>query len=359
MLRRLGALMRRPRRRVVLLVLVLVAVVAGGGLLAWRLTREEPTRLAAAVALAPASTQRFGWTDWSAVRAELGSEVSASSSTEELDALLAAAFDRDLASVSALVESAPTLHTEFGFSPASLDWELFAQGADGAVVFLGVGEDFDFAALRERLRAMGFEEPESADGVWHGGVDLLEGLDGPVTPQLAALRLDEDADLLVSGDDAVFLGQVAEDARGDDDGVAAAAAAVGDAVSASVYTGDYTCAELSMSAADPVDRTRAAELIEAAGDINPVTGFAIAAQPGGAVRVAMGFESAEQARKNADSRSVLAAGPAPGQGGSFGDRFDLGRVAARDAVVTMDLTPIAGAWVLSDLNQGPVLFATC
>ena len=54
----------------------------------------------------------------------------------------------------------------------------------------------------------------------------------------------------------------------------------------------------------------------------------MSAQPGGDVRVVLAFEDDDQARTNADSRAVLARGPAPGQGGDFADRF---RVGAGDA----------------------------
>ena len=73
----------------------------------------------------------------------------------------------------------------------------------------------------------------------------------------------------------------------------------------------------------------------------------------------MAFENDDQARRNADSRAKLAAGPAPGQGGDFAERFDLGPVTADGRVVTMELTPVEDSPVLSDLSTGPVLFATC
>jgi hypothetical protein len=114
-----------------------------------------------------------------------------------------------------------------------------------------------------------------------------------------------------------------------------------------------------MSDADGPDQTRAAELIRAAGKVHPMTGFAMASVPGGDVRVAMAFEDDAAARTDADSRSKLADGPAPGQGGSFGDRFRLGKVVADGRVLTMDLHPVPGAFVLSDLSTGPLLFATC
>ncbi|MFC6342457.1 hypothetical protein ACFP8W_10755, partial [Nocardioides hankookensis] len=62
---------------------------------------------------------------------------------------------------------------------------------------------------------------------------------------------------------------------------------------------------------------------------------------------------------NAASRAVLAAGPAPGQGGDFSDRFSVASASAEGDLVTLDLVPRSGEYVFSDLASGPVLFATC
>ncbi|GAA4820204.1 hypothetical protein GCM10025786_29650 [Nocardioides caeni] len=349
----------RRRWLVVGLTLALVVVAA---VVVWRVVGgEDRTRFAEAVALAPASTARFSWTDWAGVRDELDADLSASSSTQDIEDFLLEAFDRDLAPVSALEESAPAIHADLGFSPATIDWELFAQGEDGAVVIIGLPEDFDVERVRNRLRGVGFEEPDDADGVWRGGADLLQGLSGPVTPELAAIQIDEDAGLLLGSDDPDFLAARAGDARGDrEDGISDVVDAAGEALSASAYTGDYTCAELSMTTSpDPADQTRAAELIEEAGGIHPVAGYAIAARPDGDIRVTLAFENEDQARADADSRSQLAAGPALGQGGAFADSFTVARASARGRVVTLDLAPEPDAFVLSNFNHGPVLFATC
>ena len=81
--------------------------------------------------------------------------------------------------------------------------------------------------------------------------------------------------------------------------------------------------------------------------------------PGGDVRVALEVEDADDAGTETDARARLAAGPAPGQGGDFSERFDVSRARADGRVVTLDLRPVDGAYVLSDLSSGPVLFATC
>ena len=93
------------------------------------------------------------------------------------------------------------------------------------------------------------------------------------------------------------------------DGLDAVAEAIGEPLSAAVYTGDYACGALAMSQADADDQAQADELIAEAGEVNPVTGFAMAAQPGGDVRVAMAFENDDQARTNADTRARPGRGP--------------------------------------------------
>jgi hypothetical protein len=73
----------------------------------------------------------------------------------------------------------------------------------------------------------------------------------------------------------------------------------------------------------------------------------------------MQFANDDQARTNADSRAILAVGPAVGQGGDFADRFTLRSARADGSLVTLELWPAEGQYVLSDLSSGPVLFATC
>src|SRR5262249_11462181 len=122
---------------------------------------------------------------------------------------------------------------------------------------------------------------------------------------------------------------------------------------------DYACAALAMAHASAGDQAEARHLIASAGEVNPYSAFAMSDMPDGSVRVAFEFADSDEARTNADSRATLAQGPAPGQGGSFGDRFSVDSVSAHGSLVVMRLTPKKGAYVLSDLSTGPLLFATC
>ncbi|MXG89870.1 hypothetical protein [Nocardioides flavescens] len=358
---------RGPSRTTVIgvgaLAVLLVAAAAVVGVRWWRETHRS--ELDRAVALAPASTQRFSWTDWAAVREELGARVAADSSADDVEEFLSDAYDADLSSASAMGESAATLQSEFGFSPADVEWELLAQSETGSVLVLRLPDSADLDALGDTLEALGYPRPSEADGVWDGGVDVVpriaERAGTSLSPQFNAIAIDADEHLVLASDSAPYVRDAARDlpSRIDDEGVRDVVDAVGDPLSASIYTGDFACRSLAMAQADDVDQADADQLLAAAGRVDPLTGFAIATEAGGGVRVAMAFEDDGKARRNADSRSALASGPAPGQGGDFGDRFDLGQVRAEGRVVTLDLDPVDDSPVLSDLATGPVLFATC
>ncbi len=344
---------------VVLLLIVLVL----GGVRWWQSSRQS--EFEQALSVAPAGAQRLTYTDWAGVRRELGADLSSDSPYEDVAGFLDEAFDADLSPMSALLESTEAMHKEYGFSPATLDWELLSQSQDGAAVVMRLPESTDFEALQDRLEELGYQRPEDDTGVWRGGIDLLPSI-GTLTPELQFVAVDADQRLVVGSDTERYLEQAMETVTGDADPVSglepvteAVATDDGGPLAAAVYDGPQACSALAMGSADQADQDQARDLIAAAGEVHPLTGFAMAVEPSLDVRVGMSFETEEQARTNADSRAALASGPAPGQGGDFADRFRLGRVSAEGSVVTMELAPREGEYVLSDLTSGPVLFATC
>jgi hypothetical protein len=350
------------RTRILLpaLAVVLVAALAGVGYDWWQHSRQ--TGFARAVAGAPAGSERLSWTDWAGVRRAVGADVDARSSGRQVARFLDAAYDRDLTSRSALITSTPVLQSDYGFSPASADWELFSQGHEGAVITLGMPDGTDFDALADRLEGLGYPRPASATGVWAGGDTLLASISPDLTPELAYVALDADRHLVLASDQQAFLETAIRAATGKGDGVSGLGGvvdAVGAPLSAAVYTGDYACGALAMAQADPSDQAQADDLVKAAGTVDPYLAFAMAVATSGEVTVAMQFANDDQARTNADSRSTLAAGPAVGQGGSFADRFTLHSARADGSLLTLDLAPQRGQSVLSDLSTGPLLFATC
>ena len=349
------------RKRLAIIVAgVLVVVVAAGG--AWWWHEQRRTDLQRAVALAPVDAERLSWTDWSAVRARVGARLSASSTVGRLRHFLDKGYDADLTSASALVQSAPVLQTTYGFSPATADWELFSQSTIGAVVILRLPDDTDFGRIGQRLEAAGYARPSSPTGVWKGGQDLLDTIGPDLTPELQHVALDAEHHLVLTSDSSDYLARAVSDERSGDgpsDQLTQVVDASGSPLSAALYDGGYTCSALAMAHADRADQDAAAKLLAQAGKVNPIDAFAMSMQPDRHVQVVMSFEDGDQARTNADTRLALARGPAPGQGGTFGDRFSVRSVKADGDLVVMDLVPRPGAYVLSDLSSGPLLFATC
>ena len=348
----------RNRLVVVGAALLVVAAVAAG--VVWWRTAQQ-TELQRAVALAPAATERMTWTDWAGVRATLGSDVDASSGSDEVAAFLDEAYEADLSPMSSLLESADALQESYGFSPASLEWELLAQSEEGAAVVMQLPDDADVDALADGLERLGYQRPGDETGVWRGGQNLLPTI-GTLTPELQYLALDPDQKLVVASDSADYAGVAIDAATGETEGFEGLDDVVEEAgrpLAAAIYDGDHACKALAMGNAGPADEAEADDLRAAAGQVDQLTGFAMAAGRDGLVRVLMSFDDDEDARTNADTRARLASGPAPGQGGDFADRFRLGRVTAEGAVVEMELDPVEGSYVLSDLSSGPLLFATC
>lgn len=361
-----GSHLRRPPT--IALVAVVLAVLAVAAVVAIRLWPTSGT-LGSALRFAPAGTERVSWTDWGAVRRELDADLGADPRASQVEDFLARAFEEDLSPASALLSSAPVLQTEFGFSPATVEWEMFAQGEAGAAVALGMGDDLDADALADRLESLGYERPtpddtddDTSGGTWRGGVDLLPRIGPQLTPELQHVAVLGDEDVLVTSDTIEGLESAVAAARGDAESLEEVEPVVerlGEPVAASVYTGSYACSALAMSQADATAQAEGEALVERAGEVNPMTGFAVARRRGGTVRFAMSFESEDQARVNAESRAALASGPAPGQGGEFTDRFTVESAGAEGEVVVIDVRPVDGSYVLSDLGTGPVLFATC
>jgi hypothetical protein len=321
-----------------------------------------------ALRLAPAEATRVSFTDWAGIRESVGADLDARSTPADVHEMIDEAYTKDLTSTSVLPDASGLLQQHFGWSPATLDWELYTQSSEGALM-IGHLEDMDADHLVDQLTSMGFAAPEDnpADGgVWDGTLVPFSnftdsGIDSTITPQVTYIAFLPKRDLILASDGRRYLSDQVE-SLGDGDlhePMTAAADRLDDPLSAFIYDGDFTCAEIGLSSASAADQDQADGLVDAAGDINPLAGFAMAVERNGDVRVAMSFENGDQARTNADTRAKLAVGPAPGQGGTFDERFELGKVAAEDEVVTMQLRPKDGAAVLSDLANGPLLFATC
>lgn len=349
-----------PRRLSVLVAAALALLAVIGGYLWWH--HDDRTSFAWAVAHAPAGVQRLSWTDWAAVREHEGFHLSERSSAAQVRRFLDAAYDDDLSSTSVLVTSAPVLQARFGFSPASADWELYSQSEQGAVVMVHLPSSVDLGDVADHLRELGYDEPAGDDGVWDGGPDVVARISPSLTGELQYVALDRADSLVLASDSASYLAVARDAVLGDGaraTGLDAVVDDAGEPLSSAVFSGDYACGALAMAHAGAADRAQARQLVAAAGEVDPYAALAMSDEPGGGVRVAFEFADDRAARANADTRAQLARGPAPGQGGTFGDRFQVTSVTAHGSLVVMQLAPRPDASVLSDLSTGPVLFATC
>jgi hypothetical protein len=345
------------------LALSLVAGLVVVGVLVWQ--RQHRTDLDDALDAVPARSLRVSFTDWETVRSRLHARLGASPNEAAIEKFMSRAYDSDYSAASSVDEAAVALQEKYGFGPATAQWEAYAQSRRGATMVLDVG-DADFDELAGHLRDLGYEKPKNDDGVWRGGADLVVGIDPTITPELQYVVLLADRGLVVTSDTAGYAKESARAASGqssslgDDAGVSAMAGRLGRPANALVWSGDFACDDLAMSRADDNDQARAAELVRKAGGVSPLAGLAMGMEPNRTLRVVAHFEDSDQARRDLRPRARLAVGEAVGRGGSFSDSFRLGRSRAVGKEVVLDLAPREKTgFVLSALDDGPVLFATC
>jgi hypothetical protein len=352
------------RAAVVAAAAVVLVVLVAGGYVAWRALAPAGD-YEAAMATLPATTLRATYTDWREVRAAADGEgLDAGAREGEVAAFLGRAFDRDLVSTSAIGDSTVAMRDRYGVSPLDASWEALGQSPSGQVVVLKVDEDVDLGGVEQRLRSLGYEPPDGGigtGGTWAGSPDLVAALDPGLTPVVQNLAVLEDERLLVLSDRAETVSAAVDVVRGDAPALDEPdlTAAAGEPVTAVLWGSDFACEDLAMASADEEDQRVADQLVADAGGVSPLTGLVVAMQGDGSLRVALEFETEEQASANLQPRVDLAAGAAPGQGGSFADRFTVTNGEADGNTVLLELDPRGAEFVFSDLTSGPVLFATC
>jgi hypothetical protein len=342
--------------RTLLAAVVLVAAVGAGVVAAPDDVTAARPALATALDSLPAATLTASFTDWSAVRDQVG---------DDLDA----AREQDLAAGSVLAASADVMDDSFGFSVRDARWEVLGQAREGAVVVLRLADGVDLAGVTTRLESLGYARPDESDGVWVGGVDLVAGIEARLTPLLAHVAVIADRHLLVMSDSRGYAEQVADVVTSgdasmvDDDALAdVATPLLGDLV-AVVHRGERACAVPSYASTSELDRRDARAARRAAGPLLPhrALGFGIASADAGLrLDVSMRFDDPAVAARQRDVRTRLAEGPAIGQGGTYAERFAVTVSAVSDGVVTLGLTPREEPMtLLSDLSAGPLMFAWC
>jgi hypothetical protein len=356
-------------RRVVLgIVLALVGAVAVGAWAGWQAMHR--TAYEQAVAWMPQSTLRATFTDWAEVRRLAdGSGLGAASTTREVSAFLARAYDLDLTSTSAVVDSTYAMNRRYGFSPLDADWEMYGQSREGAVAVLHFGDSVDLDGVERNLRSLGYTAPPDgagSGGVWAGSADLVAGIDPSLTPVLQNIVVVPGQGVVLVSDSAAYAATAASVVDGSVAGVdevagtSELASAAGEPVSAVLFASDFACEALSMANADEDEQAVAKDLVASAGGVSPLAGVVVAMQADRSLVVGMHFESSDQASDDLRPRTTLASGDAPGQGGTFPERFRVVEASAEGNEIVMDLQPAAkDLSLVSDLTEGPLLFASC
>jgi hypothetical protein len=354
--------------RVVVYAAGALAVVLLAGVLAWRLLDRRSTYEDALDAL-PKSTLRTTYTDWQVVRDKAhGTSLDADSSSGKVEAFLTRAYDLDLTSGSGVDDSTRVLARRFGFSPLDAQWEALGQSRKGQVDVLRLDDDVDTGAIERKLDKLGYDAPpgdQGKGGTWAGSSDLVAKISVDLSPLQQNLAVLPDQHLVLMSDSASYVSAAASVAKGsvgsllDAAGVDSLAKVADQPATAVQWTSTFACEDLSMGSADQGDQRVGDRLVATAGKISPLEGLVMAQQPDRRILVGMHFETSDQASENLQTRVDLASGAAPGQGGSFSDRFRVSSGDADGQNVLLGLTPRTKQAVLSDISTGPVLFATC
>ena len=347
----------------VVVVLVLGLAVVGGKHVWDRMHRSD---LDAAIGVVPRQTQRLSFTDWEQVREKVGVPTTASPTAAEVEKLTNRGYDTDLTAVSSIDESTAALQDNFGFSPTTMAWEAYAQSKAGATMIARMPDGFDFDKVRHHLEDLGFTEPSAQDGVWLGGTDLVANIDPTITPELQYVAVLADQHLIVTSDTEDYAKAAAGVAKGDADSLGDVSSVedladrVGSPAAAMLWPRDFACSDLAMSSADQDSQDQAETLIADAGKTSPLNGLAMALEPDRKFRVVLHFESSGQAKENLAARAKLAVGDAIGRGGSFADDLKLTSSRTEGSSVVLGFTPKQRTgFVLSALDSGPVIFASC
>ena len=354
---------RRRRGLVALVVVVAVALVAAG--LAWWSLRGPSSPYADALDTLGEDTLRSTFTDWSRVEEEVDvPDVEEARDTAAVDEFLGRAYDADLVTGSSQLDVIRGLALTFGYTPAQAEWEAYGQSREGAVDVLKMTDEVDFEEVARNLEEAGYDEPAEDDGVWRGSGDLVVEFEQPMSTLQINVLLLADERMILTSDAVGYLEDTAAVIRGDAPslrdvpGVDPLVGAVEQAVSAQMWARDFACEDLAMTQADAVDQAEGARLVEQAGGVHPLDGLVIARTGGDDATIAMWFDSEADADADLQPRTDLARGPAPGQGGDFGDRFAVEESRVDGRLVTMRIRAESES-LMGDLGQGPVLYAAC
>ena len=281
----------------------------------------------------------------------------------QVEDLLDRGFDADLTSASALLSSAVTMQQRFGFSPATLEWELFSQSDRRGVADDAAGRRGRTDDVRDALRAPAVRRARRP----RRGLDAEPGppISGQVTPELRTSRSTTSAG--AGGRLRHPGGRRRGGRRGRGDaGPGPIPAAVVDggrrrpSSAIALHRRPRRAARWRWRTPTRPSRTPAEALV-ARGRQGQPDDRVRDRRPSPTARCGSRWRSRTPTRRapTPTPGPRWSPGPAPGQGGDFTDRFTSARSAPTATSCRWSWSRSRAPTCVSDLSSGPVLFATC
>ena len=349
-------------RTVILPVLVIALAVGTGWWATGRLAADTRSPLAVALDALPAGTVVAGFTDWSAIRAELGADdesAAAGRATLTDDAAL-----RDLTTRSVLGSSIEEMHRAYGWSAADLDWEAYGQAAGGAALVARLSSSVTVDTVRRRLAALGYTRRGDTWTLGQGGTSSI-GAELATTLGVVAVLPRER--LVVAGPEGRYVRTVARTVRGarpsllDRRPVVDLASTLSGSDSVLLQAREESCRATAVDVDDPDATAQARAAVARSGALATPswTGRGLVEDsPDQTIRFALAFDSPTVAAGQATVRAALARGPFIGRSGLVEDSLDLEQASSERGVTSLRFTldPDRGAFMA---GEGTVLFASC
>lgn len=338
--------------------LVLGAVGAGGY---WASVEAGDTRssLTAALDALPADTLVAGFTDWRQIREHL--DIGDATSAADRAALNDNASLQDLSTRSVIGRSVEEMHKAYGWSAANVDWEVYGQAGDGAVMIAHLDDSVSPSDVRAGLRKLNYEQ----DGrVWNTTVQTPTT--GELSATLASVAILPDQRLVVAADRATYVSTVLQVIDREQPSLLTvrpaervAAALVG-TDSALLQSGPVACRATSLAEQPAEVQAQVATAVARAGDLEDITfaGRGLGAGANQELRFAMSFDSPGEAAAQLRVRTALATGPFIGGTGRIEDSLVAtgSSVDGSTVMFRFDHEPDSAAYMG---GQGPLLFASC
>lgn len=353
------------RRPVVRLVLApLLAIVVALGLGSWAAGRAPDSRsgLAAALDALPEGTLVAGFTDWSAIRADL--RLGSASTAADRAALTDDASLRDLTTRSVLAGAIADMHRAYGWSAADLDWESYGQAPGGAVMVAHFADGVSIGAIEKRLRSLGY----TRDGdQWTVPTDGSSTVTPELATTLANLAFDRRLRLVIAADRPAYVPTVLSTIRGSrpsalaNRSLADVATALEGSDSAVLQGQTFGCQATSLATLGPDVQAQAEAARGRVGElVSPrFTGRGLVdGRTTQSIRFVSAYGSPAEASDQTRVRAALASGPFIGRTGRVEDSLVLRDATTSGTVSTLRfaLDPDRGAYMS---GEGPLLFASC